>query len=325
MNGVKVKTINYASLSIFFEKHISKEVLIREILSINFSNTFGYYLTNSQFVSVKKDFCEIIKSNELNNLVCYISDLKNQIAINSFLKMTESTQTSTPMLALMNEIFSVLSLFVSYARRTGLNINQILIVHKRDYKDFIQANAIETKGVCRSITHLIDWDSYIKNVSIILPTVELNLSRTFFVNGTFHPHYNNPLTSRTCGVLEDKKSKDQENKTISINEFLKTLDHNNLSSTDFNTKKIKNPFSRQRKYITYSQPDNSDLPKNDQNKLVEVHSVQEKKPLEESGDVFELNLGDLEDILPPKKPQVIKDQNSIEMHKSLNGFNKIKV
>ena len=70
--------------------------------------------------------------------------------------MTESTQTSTPMLALMNEIFSVLSLFVSYARRTGLNINQILIVHKRDYKDIIRANAIETKGACRSITHLID-------------------------------------------------------------------------------------------------------------------------------------------------------------------------
>lgn len=325
MNGVKVKTINYDSLSNFFAKHISKEVLIREILSTKFSNSFGHHLTNSQFISVKKDFCEILKSNELNNLACYISDLKKQIAINSLLKMTELTHSSAPMLGLMSEIYSVLSLFASYARKTGLEIKQILLVHEKDYKDFIQANAIETNGVCRSITHLIDWDSYIKNVCIMLPTVELNLSRTFFVNGTFRPHYNNPLTSRTYGVFEGQKNKNQENKTISINEFLKTLDNKNLSSSNFIPKEIKNPFGRQKKYIVYSHLDNSNLPKKDQNKPVEFSSIQENVPLEESEHGFELNLGDIEGILPPKKTQIGKDQNSIEMQKSFNGLNKIKV
>jgi len=245
MNGVKVKSINYDALSIFFNKHISSETLVREIISIKFPAPFESSLTNSQFIQTKKDLSEIFQSGELGRLTTYISELKNQMAVNCILKKT-NRNSAFPMMELMYEIYSVLSIFVSYSRKTGLSIKDFQLIPERHYCDFISTLAVENNYVSRSIVHLIDWDAYISNVSSKIPPVELNLTQTFFVSGLFRIHYPNPLTLNSDSIKIEKKDESKKN-TMSVNEFINNLESKSIESGSVAKKAIISPFGRHRK------------------------------------------------------------------------------
>lgn len=325
MNGVKVKTINYDALSIFFNTHISRETLVREIASIKFPAPFEAFLTNYQFIQTKKDLSEIIESGELEKLTLYISEPKNQIAVNYILKKT-NTSSAAPMMELMYEIYSVLSIFVSYSRKTGLSIKDIQLVEESNYCDFISTVAVKNNEVSRSIAHLIDWDAYICKVSLKIRPVELNLRQTFFVSGSFRIHYPNPLTLNTDSIEIEKKAETEKN-TISVNDFINSLESKNIGSGSVSKKTIKNPFGRHRKYITYETGLEKELHANQKYNNSVGSDQQTKKAIDEVGEknnLFQLKLGEINELLPPKQAELKKADSKVEMQKLFNGLEKIK-
>ena len=325
MNGVKVKTINHDALSNFFNKHISRETLVREIMSIKFSAPFESSLTNSQFIQTKKDLSEIIHSGELKNLTNYISDLKNQIAVNCIFKKI-NTSSAVPMMGLMHEIYTVLSLFVSYSRKTGLSINEFQLIPERHYSEFIRTLAVENNEVSKDIAHLIDWDAYVRSVSLKNRPVELSLKQTFFASGSFHIHYSNPLTLNHAFTKIETKN-DAEKNTMSINDFINSLESKNIGSGSVAKKAIKSPFGRHRKYITYD----TNLDKEVKVQANEKQPVCNEYNLEntaeknaEKNDLFKLNLDEINALLPPKQVDLKNINSREEMQLLFNGLEKIK-
>lgn len=325
MNGVQVKSINFDALSMFFKKHISKDTLVREVMSIKFLASFEPSLTNSQLLRTKKDLTEIIQSNDLKNLTNYIFEIKNQIAVNHLLKKT-NTSSSVPMLGLMYEIYMVLSLFVKYSRKTGLPVDEFQLIPERYYREFISTLAVKNNEVSTSIAHLIDWDAYISCVSLKIPPVELNLTQTFFASGLFHLHYSNPLTN-DLDPIRIENNNESEIIPMTIKEFMNSIKDKNRDISSVSKNNIRSPFARHRRYITYeSSVDNEIQGSQIQNKIV---SNENSKNITDQSDVnqdelFKFSLGGFDDLLQPMKSVSQKVDSNDDFINLFKGFEKIK-
>lgn len=229
-------------------KQINKTTLLREVANLKMSDLNGQLLVLSQFNLVKSDLCEIIKLGNLEHLKHYIYAVPNHRLVSQIFKGEISTTSSTPMISMMTEIYSALSILVSYSRSLGIEVENLSLIPMSKYKDFLIKWAVQNKHVSKDICDLINWDDYIHTMSRINQTVHLSVSKTFFANEEFIIHYENAVTKKIANDPDFLKPKVTEK--MSIQDYLnKTNEQNNPSQTNRNA--IKNPFRSNRNYGTY--------------------------------------------------------------------------